>query len=399
MKKLNITHKLFALLVSAILVTGTIAGCGSSKSSESFAEPNSAAASKEYAATDDFAYDEELYSASEEADGVTLDYTASEADDSGITTAKITPEMLVYRCSMGIDTTDFDYVVAGIKDKVVLYGGFIESERLYDNARSNGDYIVEKTDRIRSYTVTVRIPSANYNSFVSSTEGLGILNSKTATVDDVSKQYGTLKSTLEIYEADYERTMKEYEEAEEDVVRMYLQSELRDMALEIASIKTSMSSIESDVAYSYVTISVDEYLVLPEPEIVEPEPEPTFWTRLKDENKESIEALGDFLEGLLFFVVRTWWGFLFVIILGLVIFAIVRLIIRACKKSAAKRRAKEQAEIEAREAKRREEIAKVQAKANLEAAKEAAKETAKETVKDTPKANVASEKNPDADKK
>lgn len=364
MKKLNITHKLFALLVSAILVTGTIAGCGSSKSSESFAAPNSALSSKN-SDTADFTYEEEYYlESSEEAEGVTLDYTASEADDSGIATAKITPEMLVYRCSMGIDTTDFDYVVEGIKDKVVLYGGFIESERLYDNARSNGNYIVEKTDRIRSYTVTVRIPSANYNSFVGSTEGLGILNSKTATVDDVSKQYGTLKSTLEIYEADYERTLKEYEEAEDDAVRMYLQTEIREMALEIASIKTSMSSIESDVAYSYVTITVDEYLVLPEPEIVEPEPEPTFWTRLKEENKESIEALGDFLEGLLFFVIRTWWGFLFVIILGLVIFAIVRLIIKACKKSAAKRRAKEQAEIAAREAKRLEEIAKIQSKAN-----------------------------------
>lgn len=339
--------KLFVSLLSGLMLVSMLTGCGSSNKASEALSPHEAMSDAEYVAFDE-SYSADYFENSEMDFEVKTDVAIDKMDSA---LKKVAPEMLVYRCEMSIDTTDFDKVVTSIKARVNEYDGFIESENLYDDANKSGKYIIEETERLRSYTIKIRVPSSKYQDFVSQTEGLGVLRSKVANVDDVSVRYGTLSTTLAIYEADYAMYLEEYENETDKSNRMALQQEIRDLAIEISSIKTQMSAIESDVAYSYVTIRVDEYNVIPEPVIVEPEPEPTFWTRLKNEWKDSWDNLCDFLEGALFFVIDTWWGFLFFAIIAFVIFGIVKLIISICKKASAKRRAKEAALIEAREAK------------------------------------------------
>lgn len=345
--------KKFLCTFCALMVALTIfTGCGSSKSSDaSFKHdsksPNSnmTLADEAYTASEDYGYD---YS-----EEVSMDFTADEmgsnsmGDLNGNGLKKVAPEMLVYRCNLGIDTTEFDETLANLRAKIKEYGGFVETERLEDNCYKNSDYIVAKDERLRSFSATIRIPSDKYAEFVGCAEGLGIVNSKYAYVDDVTQTYGTLATTLAIYESDYDMYLEQLENTKDADTRILLQQEIRDLAIEIASIKTSMSSIENDVAYSYITISIDEYLVIPEPEPEpEPEPDPTFGQRLKEEIKDSWDSFLEFCEDFLFFIIESWWGFAFFLLVVFVIFIVIKLFIKFIKKKSEKAKIKRELDAE-----------------------------------------------------
>ena len=227
-----------------------LAGCGSSKSA-SMSSHKSADVSKS----------EETYFAAEAYDAevgewvndesVSMDYTSDVLGDMGNGLKTVAPEMLVYRCTLGIDTTEFDKTLANLRAKIAEYGGFVEQETLTDNCYSSSDYIVSKDDRLRSFSATIRIPSDKYADFVGCAEGLGIVNSKNAYVEDVTQTYGTLATTLAIYEADYKMYLEQYDSTTDQNTRILLQQEIRDLAIEIASIKTSF-----EIAFSLSSSSM-----------------------------------------------------------------------------------------------------------------------------------------------
>ena len=265
-----------------------------------------------------------------------LEYAANGDDGTGVAVssdirADLAKEMLVYRSTLSIDTLDFEGSVSTLKQKVREYNGLIEYEYQTDGNDSNGQYVVDEEDKNYTYSATIRIPSQYYDSFMSSTDGLGILRTKNSTVDNVTTVYGTLKSELEIYEADYARYLEKYEETDDDNVALQIERELRSLALTIADIKTQMSTIEGDVAYSYVTISIHKVME----EEIEPEPTPepvvddSFKTELKTTAKESWDAFLEFVQGIILFLVRSWWV---LVIIGIIVIVIVVSVKRANKK-------------------------------------------------------------------
>lgn len=341
--------KLLCTLTALVIALSMMAGCSAAPKSDSekSIKGNYLMAETADEIDGDYYSNEAAYISDDLEAAVSMDYTDDTVGDLGNNLKKVSPEMLVYRCTLGIDTTEFDKTLSSLREKIKEYGGFVESETLSDNCYNSGNYIVSKDDRLRRFSATIRIPSDKYADFVGCAEGLGIVNSKNAYVDDVTQKYGTLSTTLAIYEADYNMYLEQYENTTDESARILLQQELRELAIEIADIKTSMSSIENDVAYSYVTISIDEYLVIPEPELEpEPEPEPTFGERLKNEMKESWENFLSFAEGLLFFVIDTWWGFLIFAIVVVVTILIIRLIIKIVKNANAKAKIKREIKAE-----------------------------------------------------
>ena len=271
-------------------------------------------------------------------------------------TADAKKQMLIYRATVRIDSTDFEQTITELKAKINEYHGFLENETQSDGTDYYGRYVLDESDKDYTYTATIRIPSEYFDSFLSNCEGLGYLRSKTSSVDNVSTRYGTLKNELEIYEAEYDRYLKQYEETENEEVALSIQRELRNLAITISDIKTSMSSIESDVAYSYVTITIHSVTVeQAEEQIVADKREDNFKTRVSEAAKESWKNFLGFLEGVLIFFIETWWGLLIMGIIALVIVLIIRFNIKKAKKRAAK--AAE--EREKKEKERAEEIRKI----------------------------------------
>ena len=349
--------KIIPLLIACMIGASFIAGCGNSSASkgrsadrqieehnDAIAEVTneidsymgdssynkSAAAANyyagdidmEYAAETEAAYYEDSYDVAPD-DGTIGSGGSGEAD----TKVDVSKEMLVFRCTMSIDTLDFEESLSILKTKIQEYHGFIERENQSDGSNGNGKYITDEKDKDYYYTATIRIPSEYYESFVSATSGIGILRSKNSSVDNVSTRYGTLKNELEIYEAEYDRYMKQYESTEDESVALQIQRELRNLAITISDIKTEMSMIESDVAYSYVTITlhkVTEKEVKQKEKEEKKEEDNSFSTRISDTAKESWDDFVGFLESIVLFFVANWWVIAPVLIVLLVLFFVIR---------------------------------------------------------------------------
>lgn len=324
-------RKFMAALLAAFFALTFFAGCSKSSGSSTRVRNETADGDGDYVyAMETTEAIAEMYNGdidmdySMEGDGGSVDLS-----NSG-TKADVAKEMLVYRCNITIDTLDFEGAVSTLKQKVKEYRGLIEYESQSDGAGYSGQYVVDEEDKDYTYSATIRIPSEYYDSFTTSAEGLGILRNKNSSVDNVTTIYGTLKSELEIYEADYARYLEKYEETEDDAIALSIEKELRSLALTIADIKTQMSTIEGDVAYSYITISIHK--VCEEEIVVEPTPEPkddSFSARFKKTAKESWGSFLGFVQGLILFLVRSWWVLL---IIGIIVFVIVFSIKRANKK-------------------------------------------------------------------
>lgn len=298
-----------AALISALILSGC--GADSNKSSDQLFSSPAVSTNVEMESGGFMDYDYAL-DASEEgyypepeespaADNSSGSSAASTGSDASASLGadEINREMLVYSCTMSVDTLDFTSTVSGLKALINQYGGFIEMEN-YDDGGSYGRWYSESEDKWQSYSATLRVPSRNYDAFCSSAGGLGDLRSKNASVQNLSSEYQDLSTSLEIYEAKEERYIAMLAGITEDEYAVAIERELTDLQIEIARIKSRMNKINTDVTYSYVYITINEVKEY----VSEPVKTDTFTDRLLNTLKNTGRDFVEFLEASLFLVIR-----------------------------------------------------------------------------------------------
>lgn len=315
---------LHVTLIAALMLSGCGAG---DKSSDNYASNGSfstasstqteAGWSADYDYADDMDYNFEAAAEAEESPASSPASATGGEMSNGLASNDIDREMLVYSCSMSIDTLDFASTVNGFKALLDQYGGFIEVEN-YSDGGSYGRWYSESTEKWQSYSATLRIPSRNYDAFCNSAGNLGDLRSKNASVQNLSSEYHDLSTTLEIYEAKEERYIALLSEITEDEYAVAIERELTDLQIEIARIKSRMNKINTDVSYSYVYITINEVKEY----VSEPVKTDTFFDRLLNTLSNTGSGFVEFLETLLFLIIRltpylVLAGVLFIVILAL----------------------------------------------------------------------------------
>lgn len=310
-------------LMFLLVFTFLEAGCGGSNGSYSGVENAGVNGISGVSNKGDMNYD---YSTS---DGLTSGYgntdwsvedfeTENTSDEQHVVSNEISEEMLVYTCKLEIDTLQFDDSVSQFKTLLSSVGGFIENES-YSNGRSyNKWYYDDDYGYMQSMTATVRVPSSKYNSFVEGVSGLGDLRDKQSYVENVKQEYTDINTTLDIYEAKQERYLKLLEDAMDEQYAIQIENELTDIQIKIAQIKTRMMQIETDVAYSYVTVNINEVRQYTE----KPVKKDTFLQRLATTIKDSWSTFLEFAENVLFLFIM-WFPYL--VILVVVILLILKL--------------------------------------------------------------------------
>lgn len=339
MKKILVISLAFCLLLT---------GCGSSgepseytstesaayRSSDSFqnaAGINSKSASYEYAETADEAYDYE------EAESDYVDYAdAGTSGDNALTDAEnkktsaenkgvINTEMLVYTCNVSIRTEKFDNSYEMLKNLINDMEGFIESENYSENDSS---YSSNKTANL-----TVRVPSKNYNALLDSFGDIGTIVNKSSNAQNVSQEYSDTEKALEIYEAELARYIERIKTIQDESALLDLESKITELQIKIAQLKSRKSQIETDVAYSYVYITLSE-------SIYKEETEESFIGRFLNTINRSLHGFLDLCEGLLFFIILVLPE---VIVIFIIVLVIIKLVKRSKRKKAEKK-AKKNAE-------------------------------------------------------
>lgn len=304
------------VLLSAMLFTG----CGARENKE------------ETAVYNDISYEDNYDTPAEAApeQDVNAENSGGDTDVSDMennTSQKvIRKEMLVYSCNMSVDVLEFDNALESLKQSLDTYGAFPEKENYHDG-KSAGKWVYEDDESWKSYNATIRVPSKNYEEFCEFIANLGDLRKKDANVDNLTSEYYDLSTTLEIYEAKEQRYIELLSTIDDEQTAIAIEKELTDIQIQISKLVTRMNEIQTDVAYSYVYVTINEVR-----EYVEDEPEDikedTFGQRLKETVSGSFSVFLTLMEKLLFIFI-----YLLPHIITLGIFAfIILLIIKAVNK-------------------------------------------------------------------
>ena len=241
------------------------------------------------------------------------------ADNKGV----INTEMLVYTCNVSIRTDKFQESYDKLKQLINDMSGFIESE---DYNESDSSYSSSKTSHM-----TIRVPSNNYNTMLDSFGDIGTVSSKSSNAQNVSQEYSDTEKALEIYEAELARYIERIKTIKDESALLDLESKITDLQINIAQLKSRKSQIETDVAYSYV------YLTLTESSYKE-ETQTSFGGRFINTIKQSLQSFLDIGEGLLFFIILVLPE---VIVIFIIVMVTIKLVKRSKRKKAEKKAGKE----------------------------------------------------------
>lgn len=332
--------RLRSMLFAVCMTTAVLAGCGggtpfdettaSAEEEIGFdAYENTKSMETEDVADDALAAEDvaEPQEAEDSAQGAAEGESAGEQGKDGASPLDGKDKKLVYEGSVAIDAIEFETSVRAFKETVQEHGGFLENEQSYGGgSKYTEESSYGKADP-RSFRATARIPSDSYQDFMEQTEGLGKVTESNSKVTNMTRQYGTLKAELEIYEAEYARYLKMFDEVSEDNAMLAIQEKLTELSLDIARTKSEMSVIDTDASYSIVNVSISEVAVYEESST-------SFPQRLGDVLAKSWTNMLKFFENLLFFLILHWYKLL---LLFLIVWLIVKFVKKQQAKSAQKR--------------------------------------------------------------
>ena len=322
----NKSKLLIPILISSLLFTG----CGANEKAsvnESIRYDDTA---EEYYETPQENFEDEEFVQSESAEN---SGDSSSGEEKPVNTSKmvIRKEMLVYSCNMTVDVLDFDTAIDNLRESLDTYGAFPEHEN-YTDGKSSDKWVYDDVKSWKTYNATLRVPSEDYDKFCDYIANLGDLRSKKASVDNLTREYNDLSTTLEIYQAKEQRYIELLAEIDDKETAIAVENELTNIQIEISKLTTRMNEIQTDVAYSYVHLTINEVREYVEDEPVEEEPD-TFFTRLKKTVSSSTKGFLSVMETLLFILI---YLLPHLVIIGIFIFGITALSKAIKKKRIAK---------------------------------------------------------------
>ena len=310
--------KRFALILSAVLLAISITACGSyGASSTATVTEEKAAESYDYngAFVEEAAYEvpaaaESASSASYTGSGSSLPYTGD--------------VKLIYRASVSAETTELEKATAEIEKLTNELGGYIESSSMSTNSYGSNSY--------RSAYYTIRVPSENYETFLSSVTSSGacsVTNTSRST-QDVGMEYADTEAHLSTLKIKQERLQALLQEAKKMEDISELGSALSDVEYEIEWYSSDLNRYDSLIGFS--TINVDITEVTRETAVTQTS---GFGDRVGSAFSNGLSAVAGFFEGLVIFLVYAWLPLLIIAAIAILIIWLVK---KHNKKAAEKRR-------------------------------------------------------------
>lgn len=162
-------------------------------------------------------------------------------------------QMIIYTGFIEIEVSDYNKTVTNIINKVNELNGFIVKSNEYQH----------RVDENRIGEIVVRIPDEHFHSFMNHVEDSSTkVLSKTTSGNDVTEEYVDLQSRLRSKQAVEERLLSFMKEAEKTDDLLKISNDLARVQEEIEQIKGRMNYLENHVAFSTITINIQEKAVI-----------------------------------------------------------------------------------------------------------------------------------------
>ncbi len=262
--------KSLALLLSGLLLVGTLAGCAAKSMDMAYNGAMAPEADyKEEVILSDGIYDM--------ADTETAEKTES---------APVTQRKLIRKIYLDAETEDLDALLSAVDSKVAALGGYMERREIY----SGSAYSSYKSSRRAD--LTIRIPKDRLDEFVAHVASTGNVISSNETSDDVTLSYVATQSRMTALQKEEARLLALIDQAANLTELLELEKRLTEVRTELESVTSQLLVYDNLVDFGTVTLSVREVQTLT------PVEEPGFWQRISTGFMESLQNLWNFLKEL-----------------------------------------------------------------------------------------------------
>ncbi|MBO5999431.1 MAG: DUF4349 domain-containing protein [Lachnospiraceae bacterium] len=331
----NVFRMIPAVLIAAAVMSA-VTGCSSARRNDSYAASASAGMKAEagYAVEEPTAEAAYYYDAEESVEeeydsGMFLapeaEAAAAVQEQDDVSETPAADRKLIKNASMDVETEDFDQLDAAIESRTRAAGGYIESRQV------NGHSIYDGSSGRRYASYTIRIPAEKIDAFIEDITGRANVLSQSSYVEDVTLQYVDTKSRITSLETQRDRLMVMLESAENVEDMITIESELTHVRYELERYASMLRMYDNQITYATLRISVTEVKKLTD--TAEPV---TVGQRIRKGISNSfvnvVEGVGNFFIGLII-------GLPYLILL-LLLGAVIWLIVRTCRRAAGKKRMK-----------------------------------------------------------
>lgn len=300
----------FACILAVALLAGLLYGCGGQSTAMDSANG---------------AFGEKLeYSGEMEPGAVGLT-----SDSASTTHAPELPthQKLVRKIWLEAETDDLDTLLGQVNEKLAALSGYAEKRQVYHGST--------RYTRSRTAELTLRIPVAQLDQFITHVTGLANVTSSNETADDITLTYVATESRVNALQTEHDRLLELLAQAKNMSDLLQIEDRLTQVRAELEEVTSRLKLYDNMVSYGtvYLTLSeVKEYTDTTEPE--------TVWQRIGKGFKQSLADLGKFFTELFVFVVV---GLPYFAILAVVITVVV-LVLKYRRRKAQKKARTEQKE-------------------------------------------------------
>jgi hypothetical protein len=227
---MNLKNILILLVCVVLLLTG----CSSDKESKSSEDRAS-----ESVPTTESDAKKELSNSSDNSNSV----GEKEASSLPAKTNKV-----IYTAQVYLQVKDIKKTNKKIEEKAVKLGGYMVESQMYLEGEENF-----------SATLTIRIPEKNFNQFLTEVEDLAVkVEQRSVSGSDVSEEYVDLESRLNSKRTVEKRLLEFMGKAETTEDLLKISSDLANVQGEIEEITGRLTYLDNRIAYSTVTLSLNE---------------------------------------------------------------------------------------------------------------------------------------------
>lgn len=251
------------------------------------------------------------------ADSVSPGEAAIAEDMSTSISAPVTDRKLIYRATVHAETKEFDQSKEQLDALIQKYNGYVETSSLSGSAFGH-----EKGTRWLEYTL--RVPAESLFAFLEDFEQAARVLSTDTDMDDVTTAYVDTEARLNALRHEEERLLALLDQAANLTEVLEIEDRLSKVRYEIESMTAQLKVYDNEVAYSTVTIYLND--------VTDYSVQVSFGSRSFDAFVGGWNGFVDAMQSLVIGLLRLW-PFLVIALI------IVVLIVVCTKRSAKKKRA------------------------------------------------------------
>lgn len=233
---------------------------------------------------------------------------------------KLVEEKLVYRCQLDIETKNYDEDKENLMKLISEYEGIIQNSNEYDSDDYwySSDHV--KTRGTKTLNLQVRIPSEKYKEFIGTVGTIGKVKRNSQQVDNISYDYYNTQADIEQLKIQEQRLLEMMEQAYTIEDMITVEDRLSEVQNELSKLQTKLVGLDTDVAYSYVDIELEEVFEYSATEVEKP----GFFKRLGEEIVDGFKAMIQIFEDIILFIVGAVPRLIPFAVFGFIVYKIVK---------------------------------------------------------------------------